>query len=1042
MSLPAYAIENRAFTYFATFVLVVAGIGSFFNLGQLEDPVFAVKTAVVYVQYPGASPEEVELEVTDRIEIAIQELPQLKYVESWSRAGETLISVEIKDAYWADQLPQVWDELRRKVNDVRPSLPPGVEEPVITDDFGDVFGFQLAVVGDGFTDAELEEFAKDLRIELSVVEGVARADLWGVQQRVIYLDVAETQLAELGLSDSSIENTLRQQNMVVNAGNVDVQARRIRIAPTGEFRSPEDIGKLTIRPSLTDSLQSAEAGFLGDRSSELIQIRDVGTVSEGYLEPPYTLMRFQGQPAIGLSITNAAGANVVKVGEAIDRRLAELVAQLPVGVEVRKVHWMSDVVAEATGGFLTSFGQAVVIVLVVLTVFTGWRMSIIIGTALVLSILATFVVMSITGIDLQRMSLGALIIALGSMVDSPLVVADGMAVRLQRGMERKQAAVEAAGQPAWPLLGATIIGLMSFYPIFASEDSAGEYCRTLFSVVGISLLASWVVSMTVTPLMGIDLLPAPKDGEGARDPFAGGVFVKFRSFLELAIRFRWLTIASMVGLLVVSTGAFGYVTQLFFPASSMNKFMIDFYAPEGTRIQQVAAVLESAEEKLMADERVENVTAFIGAGPPRFYLPVDPEFPRQSYAQLIVNVHDFEQIDGLIAEINPWMADQFPDTLVSVRKFGVGPSNTWTFELRLSGPAIADPAELRSIADQGVAILENHPLAGPVQTDWREPVTKLKPLFNQERARWSSITRDDIAHATRRAFDGRPIGLYREDDNLLPIILRLTEEERRNFRSVDELQVQSERATQSVPLLQVVDGVPVEWEDPISARRDRRRTITVQANPIQGITLPALREAVLEDVEAIELPPGYTMEWGGEYEDTVDAQRGLIPGVIPAVIIILLILVQLFNAFRPPVVILLTVPFAIIGVTWGLLAFDVPFGFVALLGAMSLGGLMIRNAVVLLDECSVRLSSGTSRYEAIVLAAVSRLRPVCLAGVTTVLGAIPLLKDVFWIGLAVTIMAGITFGTLLTMFMVPVFYATVYRLRPNASPASSDTDAT
>jgi multidrug efflux pump subunit AcrB len=646
--------------------------------------------------------------------------------------------------------------------------------------------------------------------------------------------------------------------------------------------------------------------------------------------------------------------------------------------------------------------------------------------------------MDMSGVDLQRMSLGALIIALGMMVDNALVVADGIAVRLQQGMDRKRAAIEAAAQPAWPLLGATVIALMTFYPIFASVDAAGEYCRTLFTVVAMSLLVSWVVSMTLTPLQCIDMLPEPKRGQDGTDPYAGGLFARFRTLLQLSIRFRWLTIGSMVALLVVSGGAFGFVTQLFFPDSSMDKFMVDFHATEGTRIQQVAADLEKAEEKLMGNQRVKDVSAFIGAGPPRFYLPVDPESPNQSYAQLIVNVHDFREIDGLIAEITPWLNNEYPDALVSVRKYGVGPANTWTFQVRFSGPAIAEPGVLRGLADQGIDILKKEPLAGPLQIDWRQRVATLEPQFNQQRARWASVTRDDIARATRRAFDGRPIGLYREQDSLLPIVLRHTEQERQNFASVESLQVQPLMSTKTVPLLQVTDGVPVSWEDPIIGRRDRRRTITVQANPIQGTTLPTLRSAVLDEFETIELPPGYTMEWGGEYEDTVSAQQGLIPGIVPAVIVILLILVALFNAYRPPLVILLTVPFAIIGITWGLLVFDVPFGFVALLGAMSLAGMMIKNAIVLLDECNVQLQAGKNRYEAIVYAALSRLRPVFLAAATTVLGVIPLLQDVFWVGLAVAIMAGLSFGTLLTMFMVPVLYATLYRLRPDAPAAASN----
>ena len=494
----------------------------------------------------------------------------------------------------------------------------------------------------------------------------------------------------------------------------------------------------------------------------------------------------------------------------------------------------------------------------------------------------------------------------------------------------------------------------------------------------------------------------------------------------------------MAALLVVALIGFGNVTQLFFPDSTMNKFMIDFFAPEGTRIEQVAADLEQAEAELLADERVKEVNAFIGAGPPRFYLPIDPESPNQSYAQLIVNVHDFRDIDDLIAEFTPQLNEDFPSTVVLVRKYGVGPSNTWTFQVRLSGPAIADPGILRSFAKRGIAILDANPLAGPRQLDTREQVQKVQPQFSQERARWASVTRDDIARTTKRAFDGRTIGLYREQDDLLPIVLRHIEEDRQNINSLEVLQVQPGISTNAVPLSQVTDGVDIAWEPSVIGRFDRRRTIVVQANPTQGVTFPTMRESVLAEFEALaaELPQGYTMEWGGEYEDTVDAQAGLIPGIVPTMIIVLFIIVTLFNAIRPLLVILLTIPFALIGVSTGLLTFDVPFGFVALLATMSLAGMMIKNAIVLLDEVNINLERGLSQYDAVIQAALSRLNPVVLAAATTVLGVVPLLKDVFWIGLAVTIMVGLAFGTILTMILVPTFYATLYRIR---SPENRDT---
>jgi len=1041
MNLAALAIEKRAISYFAIFLLVVAGIGAFFSLGQLEDPEFTVKTAVVTTRYPGAAPEEVELEVTDRIELAIQEMPQIDYLESFSRAGMSLVMVNIKEEYWSDRLPQVWNELRRKIRNIENSLPPGAGRPDISDDFGDVFGFQLAVVGDGYSYADLEEYAKDIKKEISLVKGVARVDLWGVQQKAIYVNVSQSQISELGLTHANIQAILSQQNMVVDAGSVDLQRRRYRIAPTGEFRSPADIANLQISATLAEELSALPAMQTDPTAfepppelTELIRIRDIATVARGYLEPPTTLMRYNRQPAIGISITNVTGVNTVEVGKRIDQRIEDIIPLLPIGIEIHRVHWISDIVQEAVNGFLINFAEAVGIVLLVLTFAMGWRMGIIIGSSLVLTILGSFILMAIIGIDLQRMSLGALVIALGMMVDNSIVVADGIVVRMQNGMDRKKAAIEAASQPSMPLLGATFVAVMAFYPIFASVADSGEYCGTLFTVVAISLLTSWLISMTITPLQCIDILPDPKKGKTEVEPYAGRFYRVFRRILEAAIRFRFFTIAAMTALLVVSLIGFGNVKQMFFPDSSMTKFMIDYWAPEGTRIQTVAADLKKAEKKLLADERVDSVAAFIGAGPPRFYLPVDPESPYQSYAQFIVNVQNYRDIDGLMNDLHAWFRENYPQALVPLRKYGVGPSNTWKFELRISGPSIADPGVLRSLADQVVAILEGSPLADAARTNWRQRVQKVVPEYNQERARWAVVTREDMANTTKRAYDGRPVGLYREKDDLIPILLRHIEEERESVSNIKALQVQPSLATYTIPLSQVTDDIKPEWEDSLIWRRDRRRTITVQTNPVFGVTLPTMRTSVLADIEVINLPPGYSMEWGGEHEDTVDSQAALIPGVIPAVAVILFIIVALFNAIRPPLIIVLTIPFAAIGITAGLLSTGTPFGFLALLGAMSLSGMMIKNAIVLLEEVNLQLESGKSRYQAVVDSALSRLRPVVLAAATTVLGVIPLLQDVFWIGMAVTIMAGLTFGTILTMVVVPTLYCIMFRVKsPNKS---------
>ena len=1028
MNLAKIAIEKKAVSYFITFLLVVGGLASFFSLGQLEDPDFSVKTAVIVTQYPGASAAEVELEVTDRIEIALQQLKTVDYLRSFSAPGYSQIWVNIKTQYWSDKLPQIWDEMRRKVREVEGSLPPGCSRPIVNDDFGDVYGLLMAITGDGFSYAEMEEAAKGLKKELSLVEGVARVELWGVQPKVIYLEASETQLSQLGISDKSIIATMEKQNMVVDAGSVDVQQKRVRIAPTGEFRSPEDIAGLAIHPSLIDSLQSLEKGkpLLG--SDEVVRIRDIGTVKRGYKDPPPTMMRLNGKPALAISITNIQGANIVDVGRNVDARMNELEAELPVGLEINHVHWMSDVVSDSVNGFFVNLAQAVIIVLIVLALSMGWRMGSLIGIDLVLTIFGTFIIMAMLGYDLQRMSLGALVIALGMMVDNSIVVAEGFVVRREQGMDKIKAAIEAAGSPSMPLLGATVIAVMAFYPIGGSKESTGEYCLSLFTVVGISLMVSWVISMTLTPIKCLDMLPDPKPREEGYDPYGSKFYRLFRGLLVKAIRMRVLFIASMVGLLVASFAGFGFVEQLFFPSSSMSKFMIDYWAPQGTRIEVVANDLKVLEEKLLADERVGNVAAFIGSGPPRFYLPVEPESANPAYGQLIVNLHDFREIDGLIKELTPWAAETFPDAMVPMRKFDVGPGQTWQFQYRISGPAIADTELLRSLSEQVLDILRDEPLAGAMQIDWRQKVPKMVPVYNQERARYAGVAREDVANATKRAFDGRTIGLYREDDDLLPIVLRHVEDDRASLASFDVLQVQPGLSTDTLPIAQVTDGVKMEWEETKVWRRDRRRTITVQANPMLGQTLPTLMKQVQAKVEAIEMPPGYKAEWGGTTEDSAKSQKALIPGLVPTFAVILFILVALFNAFKPPIVIMLTVPFAMIGITTGLLAFNAPFGFMALLGAMSLMGMMIKNAIVLLDEVNINLAAGMEQYNAVVIAALARLRPVVLAAATTVLGVIPLLQDVFWVGMAITIMAGLAFGTVLTMIVVPVLYCMFFKV--------------
>ena len=1009
MSLTEFSVRNKVLTLFTMSLIFFAGISSFLSLGQLEDPEFTVKNALIITPYPGASSEEVEQEVTDRIENVLQRIPELESLHSRSTPGFSLINVEIREEYWSDRLPQVWDKLRRKVVDVQRLLPQGAGESQVLDDFGDVYGLMIGVVGDGYSYREIEDYVKVLQKEVSLVKGVAQVDLWGKQQSAIFIDVSERKLASLGLSSASINDLLRNQNLVVDAGHIESDIYRMNVRPTGSFKTPQEIGDLLIHSQARND------------SSEFIRVSDISTISEGYVGPANTLMRVNGKTAIALSISPLGGANVVEMGARVTKKLAQMEERLPVGIEVNPIHWQPTIVENSIQGFLINFAEAVAIVLLVLTIAMGWRMGIVIGTALVLTVLGTFVFMAIFGIDLHRMSLGALIIALGMMVDNAIVVAEGYAVKIQSGLSKEQAALESAKGPSVALLGATFIAVMAFYPIFASQAGAGEYCRALFIVVAISLLVSWVISLTVTPLQCIYMITADKSSDHSEGKLLSG----FRRCLELALRKRIITILAMVALLVAALGSFGNVQQIFFPRSSMTKFSVDYWAAEGSRIQSTSDGMKEIEKYLLDDSRIETVAAFVGQGSPRFYLPVDPEYPNPAFGQIIVNMHDLDDMNSTMEDLQLWLNNNVPEAMTRIRKYAVGPEVTWKFEARFMGPADADQDVLRDLAEQGKGILRASPLAKEVSTDWRQQVLDIVPEYNQIRGRRTGISRSDMAATTKRFYDGNTIGTYRRGDDQIPIIIRERVIER-NIDNLDTLQIEPLNQAISVPFGQVTDRVSSQWTNPIIWRYNRHRAITVQASAV-GVTVDALRASVLDQFNQISLPQGYELVWFGEYKDTVDAQASLIPGVVPAVAFILFILVALFNELRPMVMIMLIIPFVMIGVSAGLQGFGAAFGFVSLLGVMSLSGMMIKNSIVLIDQINLEKSEGKTLHQAIVDATLSRIRPVFLAAATTVLGVIPLVSDPFWQGLAISVIAGLSFGTLLTMVLLPVLYSLFYR---------------
>lgn len=1018
MSITEFAVKNRTVTWLIVFLLVIFGLTSYNNLGKLEDPEFTIKSAVIATQYPGASPEQVEQEVTERIETALQEMAEIDYLKSLSRAGSSLIIVNIKGTYRSHELPQIWDILRRKIRNIENTLPVGASRPAVFDDSGDVYGFLLAVTGDGYSYKALEKEVKRIKRELSLVEGVARVNYWGKQQRAVYLQVSEARLAQLGVSVNDVARALNQQNTLAASGKVYYDELTSRIEVTGNFNAIEDVKNLTLYSSLPG------------RQGQLIALRDIANVVEENI-PNQPIMRYNGKQAITLAISNVSGANIIKLGEKLDEKIVDLQSRSPIGIDINKVAWQAEEVNAAINSFNVNLIEAVLIVLVIIALVMGWRMGVVIATALILTVLGTLVIMGLMGIDLHRMSLGALVIALGMMVDNAIVVGDGAINRMRQGMDKTQAAIESARGPSWPLLGATIIAVLAFYPIGGSTESVGEYCLALLQVVAISLLCSWVVSMTVTPLQCISMLKV-SDQSDDKDAYSSSFYRGYQFILESAIRYKVVTISLMVGLLIVSGWGFQFITQSFFPDSSRAQFMIDLYAPIGTRITKTSELVEKTETKILEMEGVTNVSSYIGAGPPRFYLPVEPEYPFSSYAQLIVSVDDFSYVDPIIQELQPWLnANILEASSMRIRKFAVGPGSSWKFELRVSAPADTSLDEVRAVGEQGLAMLRENSLVADYRIDWRGRIPKVLLNYDQNQGRWLGVSRRNVADASQRTFDGLPLGQFREADELLPILLRNQSDELENPSSLYNIQISQGFSGNSVPLTQVIDSVDLQWEDPLIWRRDRYRTIALQAQPMAGVSLAKLQASMTAQIAEFKknLPAGYIVEWGAEIENSAKSQKSLIPGMIPAFVLMFLIIVMLFNAIKPALIIFATIPLVLVGITAGFLGTGQAFGFMSILGALSLMGMMIKNAIVLIDEIKLNVSKGMDDYNAVIQAGLSRLNPVALAAATTIFGVLPLIQDVFWVSMAITIMAGLAFGTVLIMVVFPVLYITFYNIK-------------
>jgi len=998
MNLGELALKKKVVTGTITLVLLGAGLVSFNNLARLEDPEFTIKEAIITTPYPGASAAEVEEEVSDLIERAAQEMAQLKRIESTSSRGKSEIKAVMHDEYDKHRLPQVWDELRRKVNDYQTKLPPGAGPSIVNDDFGDVYGTYYALSGEGYTPAELKEVAKLYRRELLLVDDVKRVVIWGARQETIFVEMSRSKMAALGISQQNIYDALSAKNLPADAGRVRLGREYIPIKPTGEYKSEKEFAQLLVSAPGSDRLV-----FLGD----------VATIRRDYADPPSQLLRFNGQPAVAIGISTVPGGNVVTMGEGLGRKLEQLESQIPKGIELHAISLQSESVIAAIDGFVINLLEAVIIVVVVLLFFMGLRSGLIIGGILFLTISGTFLFMNIQNVILERISLGALIIALGMLVDNAIVVVDGMKVKIEAGVDRLKAASDVVGQQAVPLFGATVVAILAFAAIGTSQDSTGEYCRSLFTVILISLGLSWFTAVTSTPLLAATFLKGkdPKAGKEEVDPYGGFVFRAYRAGLTACLRSRWAFMAVVLGLFAVSIYGFGYVSNMFFPGSTRPQFFIELYLPEGSSIYETEAQVAKVEKHLkeLKDTRFDDISyasAAIGGGDLRFLLTYTPIKSSPGNAVIFVDVDDWTAIENIVPVVQRDLEELLPGTTAAVKTFRLGPGEGGRIQVRISGP---DREVLRALGREVKDImLEEGAIA--VRDEWKEKVKVVVPQIAEAQARRLGIDRPMVARALQGWYDGTQTGVYREADELLPILARSPASERREMDNLRDLQIWSPAAGQMIPMRQILSGFETRFEDANIWRRDRSTTIRIHCDQPFGMLAsdlaaklkPRIEKALNVDVAAYfgkQYPPGvdpldtltaatipvkdmdqiplkdmagYFMAWGGEEEDSARAQAAL-AGSIPVFVgIMVLTVIFLFNAVRQPLVIWLTVPLAVIGVTAGLLVFNQPFGFMALLGALSLTGMLIKNSIVLIDEIDTQIATGKDRFQAVVESGVSR----------------------------------------------------------------------
>ena len=1010
MNLAKFAVEKRVVSAVLTLLILAGGVYAYWNLPRFEDPEFLIRQVNIVTPYPGASAAEVEQEVTDVIENAVQQLQGIKEINSNSSQGLSDVMVEftIASSKTREVLLRRFSRLRDKISDNANLLPPGAGPARVYDDFGDVFSLYYAITGEGFSLSEIHAYVKNLKKELVLVSGVSKVQLIGVPQEVIYVEYVPSTLISLGLSSGQIAQVIEGKNLVTPAGSVNAGTLRLTIRPGAAVSSLQQIEDLVI----TDSQ--------GGRS---FRLKDIATVRRGLKEPASEVLFRNGQPAIGMGISNATGGNVVNMGDAVNARIAALLGQRPHGIEIQAISDQSVSVRVSVADFVGNFVVALLIVVGVLLVFMGLRSGILMGGILLVTVAGTLLGMYVYGLNMQRISLGALIIGLGMLVDNAIVVVDIVLVRMRAGHTAAEASIAAVEKTKWPLLGGTVVGFLAFSAIGFSPDNTGEYAGSLFWTITIALLFSWLVAVWLTPYFCTLLLKPEKPTESARtEPV---ILRIYRQVLGIALHRRWLTIAGVMALFVAASLSFSFVKTGFFPSSTRHQFVVDFTLPEGSTIEKTTAELTRIGKWIEDLDGVTGINTVVGGGHMRFMLTYASESSNAAYGQILVDVVSLSKIDEMLPTIQAHIDAQYPDAIAKAWKFVLGPGGGSLIEARFTGP---DPTVLRQLSQKTKQIL-NTAGAISVKDNWREMVKIIRPRIGEENARRLGLSQADISKAIAGYFEGSNIGIFRERDELRPIIFRPRERDRSDIANIRNVQIFSQTSGKYVPIPQVVDRFDVVFENANLRRFNRSLAILTQADPAQGVEAGELFNLVRPQIEALEMPDGYALEWRGQYGNSLDANAGLVSTLPFGFGAMVLVVILLFNTIRQPLIIYLTVPLAIIGVVFGLIVMDTSMEFMAVLGVLSLTGMLIKNAIVLIDQTDQNITDGMARMEAILDAAVSRVRPVSLGVITTVLGVVPLLWDPFFRSLAVVIISGLSFATLLTLIIVPTLYAVFFNVK-------------